>query len=452
MFGKASWLLIILLNFQLTHTGSVHPTTPGLELPASHSTLDALAQSTTRASQRRRATPLWPGSRFTELDRARALARGLRFIYRTALNRRNFADYGSDYLWCFYTLSTVVRDESLKRTARRMGVERALRWRHLHRSLPRNADAGTITDYAFGSDAADGFNVRDERLKEQIRRAAPRYTARDYLLFDPRTEPPPFDVPDECAYDGATNARGSRVCRVCHRPLKMRSRYDVWYDALITAYSGDHYGVELGAHYVDVLKWLPTLRPYRGSENGANPDFYDTVYAVTHIIYTLNNYSQYRLSPALLPQEYQFLKSTLREAIAQNDADMLGEVMDSLRAFGLTSESTDMRAAMEHYISHQNSDGSWGRMDEADIYDRYHPTWNAIAGLSEYEWRVGEGLSFPEVRPLLERWNHENAAPLPAPSVSEYKPGYNVSQTRSRRRLLWYGKAQSNNSFNRTRS
>jgi hypothetical protein len=434
MFGKARWLLIILLNFQLTHAGSGYPTTPGFELLSSHSTRDALVKSITRSPQRRCATPLWPGSRFTDLDRARALARGLRFIYRTALNRRNFADYGSDYLWCFYTLSTAVRDESLKRTARRMGVESALRWRRLHHSLPRNADAGTITDYAFGSDAADSLNVRDERLKEQIRRASPRYTARDYLLFDPHTEPPPSDVPDECEYDGTANPRGSRVCRVCHRPLEMRSRYDVWYDALITAYSGDHYGVELGAHYVDVLKWLPALRPYRGSENGANPDFYDTVYAITHIIYTLNNYSQYRLSPTLLPQEYQFLRSILREAIAENDADMLGELMDSLRAFGLSSESPDMRAAMEYYISHQNSDGSWGEMDEEDIYDRYHPTWNAIAGLSEYEWRVGEGLSFPEVRPLLERWNHEDAAMLPTPLASEYKPGRNVSQIGPRSR------------------
>jgi len=294
-----------------------------------------------------------------------------------------------------------------------MGVERALHWRRLHRSLPPNANAATIIDYTFGSDAADSLNVRDERLKEQIRRAASSHTTLDYLLFDPLVEPPPVDVPDECKYDRAANPRGSLTCRVCKRPLKMRSRYDVWYDALITAYSGDRYGVKLGAHYADVLKWLPALRPYRGSENGANPDFYDTVYAVTHIIYTLNNYSQYRLSPTLLPQEYQFLKSNLREAIARDDADMLGEFMDSLRAFGLTSKDPDMRVGVEYYLSHQNRDGSWGKLNEEDIYDRYHPTWNAIAGLSDYEWRAGEGLSFPEVRPLLERWNLENAAMPP---------------------------------------
>jgi squalene cyclase len=178
----------------------------------------------------------------------------------------------------------------------------------------------------------------------------------------------------------------------------------VWCDALIVTYSGDHYGVELGAHYADVLKWLPAMRPYRGSENGTNPDFFDTVYAVTHIIYTLNNYNQYRQSPILLPAEYQFLKSNLREAIKGDDPDMLGEFMDTLRAFGLTSEDPDIRAGMGYLLSHQNRDGSWGK---TYIRNRYHPTWNGISGLSEYAWRAGEGLSFPEIKPLLERWNRE---------------------------------------------
>jgi hypothetical protein len=360
---------------------------------------------------------LWAGSRFTALDRARALRRGLRFIYRTSLDRRNFADYGGDYLWCFYSLSVAVQDKRLSLMTHRMGVERAGQWRRLHRSVPPDADAGTIADLVFGSDAADSLGVRDERLKEQIRRAAPGFTARDYLLFDPLTEAPPVDVPEDCEYDGAINPRGSHTCHRCQRPLQMRSRYLVWYDALITAYSGDRFGVKLGAHYADVLGWLPSLRPYRGNERGANADFYDTVYAVTHIVYTLNNYSQYRLSPRLLPQEYQFLKDNLREAIAEGDADMLGEFMDSLRAFGLTSDDAVIRAGMEYYLSHQNADGSWGKVAAKDIYERYHPTWNAVAGLSEYAWRLGEGLSFPSVRPLLERWQAESASP-PAVRVS----------------------------------
>lgn len=355
------------------------------------------------APARGQSRALWPGSRFTEADRKRAVMRGLNFIYRTARDKRNFEDYGHDYLWCFYSLSAAVRDPFVRREARRMGMERARFWRRNHRAVPVEADAGTIANLAYGADAADSLGVFDPELKRQIRRAAPRFKARDYLLFDPRVEPPPADVPDECGRCGALNGRGSEVCYVCHSPLVMRTRYDVWYDALITAYVGERSGVPLGARYADVLKWLPTLRPYRARPADAGEEFHDTVYAITHIVYTLNNYSQSKLSPRLLPQEFEFLKTNLKAAIETDDADMLGEFMDSLRAFGVTTDDPLMRTGMEYYLTHQNPDGSWGDTEEKDIYMRYHPTWNAVAGLSEYNWR-GEGLSFPEVRPLLEQW------------------------------------------------
>jgi hypothetical protein len=317
----------------------------------------------------------------------------MRFIYKTALDERNFEQYGGDYLWCFYSVGASVKDAGLRRLARRMGRERARAWRREHRALPGDADAVTLLDFAFGNDAADSLGVGDGgRLKAQLRRAAEGFKAEDFMLFDPAGEPPPVDVPGSCEFDATLSPRGSKACRRCGRPLKMRSRYDIWYDALITAYTGERAGVRLGAAYADVLKWLPSLRPFRGREGGANAEFYDTVYAVTHVVYTLNDYGQYRLSPERLPQEFEFLRSNLHEAIAQDDADMLGEFMDSLRAFGLMENDPEMRAGMEYLLQRQNADGSWGDVRERDIYQRYHPTWNAVAALSEYSWR-GYGLS-----------------------------------------------------------
>jgi hypothetical protein len=359
----------------------------------------------TRAASRKisRGQPLWPGSRFTEAARARAILRGLKFIYRTALKPQNFRDYGQDYLWCFYSLSAAVRDVEVQRMARQMGMERARAWRRAHRFVPADADAATISNLAYGNDAADSLGVHDDKLKAQLKRVAVYFKARDYLLFDPLHEPPPDNVPDECPRCGASNSRGSKVCLICKTPLVLRTRYDVWYDALITAYVGERSGINLGARYADVLKWLPTLRPYRATPQSAGEEFHDTVYAITHIVYTLNNYSQYRLDPRLLPQEFEFLKTNLKAAIDDNDTDMLGEFMDSLRAFGLKTSDPLIRVGMEYYLSHQNRDGSWGDVLEKDIYLRYHPTWNAVAGLSEYSW-TREGLSFPEVKPLLEEW------------------------------------------------
>jgi hypothetical protein len=332
--------------------------------------------------------------------------RGLRFVFRTARSPDAFAENGSDYVWWFGAISNTVRGERLRQLARGMALGCAHRWRQTHRALPADADAETIADFVSGADAAEALGLRDGRLKEQLRRAASRFSARDYLDFDPLKEAPPADVPDECEYDGADdNPRGARLCHVCKRPLAMRTRYDVWYDALVTAYTGDHYGVTLGAHYFDVLKWLPVLRPYGAVGRGTDTEFMDAVYAVTHVVYTLDDFWTYRLDPRLLPREYQFLRAGLPKAVAARDADMLGEIMDSLKSFGLDDSDRLIRKGTEFLLAHQNRDGSWGDVGD-DAYDRYHATETAVNGLCQYALRR-EGLSLPEAEPLLKRWAQE---------------------------------------------
>ena len=354
---------------------------------------------------REQGRPLWPGARFTVEERERAIERGMRFVYRTAQSPSNFDDYGSDYVWWFGALSNTVRDERLRQLARGMALECARRWQETHRTLPSDADAETIADFVSGGDAVESLGLLDDQLKEEIRRAAPRFSARDYLAFDPTREPPPADVPDECEYDGASNPRGAKFCRVCKRPLAIRTRYDVWYDALVTTHEGDRYGVTLGAHYTDVLRWLPVLHPYSAVGRGTDIEFMDAVYSITHVVYTLNDYWAYRLDPRLLPQEYKFLKADLPKAVAVRDADMLGEIMDSLKSFGLDDSDPLIRRGTEFLLAHQNRDGSWGDVGD-DAYDRYHATETAVNGLCEYDWRR-EGLSFPQAEPLLKSWAKE---------------------------------------------
>jgi hypothetical protein len=394
--SKRRLAVSFLLSALVTFCTSLASASPPLRISAARA--QPLRATVKRKAGRGRA--LWRGSRFTEEDRARAVRRGLRFIYRTALDRENFRGYGSDYLWCFYTVSAGVSDEGVRRLARQMGLERARAWRRSHRALPEGVSADELIDFAFGSDAADSLGLRDDALKAQIRRAAARFTATDLMLFDPSSEPPPSDVPEACEFDHTENARGAKVCRRCGRPLRMRTRQDVWYGALITAYVGEHFGVKLGASYGDVLKWLPALRPYRGSEGGANAEFYDTVYALTHVVYTLNDYGQMRLPARLLPEEFAFLRSNLREAVREGDADMLGEFMDSLRALGLTDADPEIRAGTDYLLAHQNADGSWGDAREKDIYLRYHPTWGGVAALCDYAWRA-TGPSPAKLRLLL---------------------------------------------------
>lgn len=337
------------------------------------------------------------------IKRQRAIRKGLEFIYQLACDPQTIADYGSDLLNCFYFISATSRDAELRRMARRMGKERALAWRLIHPTLPRKADADDLADLMHGSYAATRLGVDCANLKAGMQRAVPRFPASDYLWFDPDTEPPPGDIPEACEC-GALNPRGRKVCRKCRRRLQMMSRYWIFMDALTRSYTGEKYGILMGASYRSVIKWLPHMRPYHGSYDESKGEFYEQIYAITHVVYTLNDYSVYRLSTRWLPQEYEFLKTGLGQAIEMNDAEMTGEIMDSLRAFGHTSRHPLIRAGMEYLLAEQNADGSWGDLDTEDIYQRYHPTWTAIDGLREYRWR-GERLNFPKLLPLLESMN-----------------------------------------------
>ncbi|MDQ1613452.1 MAG: hypothetical protein QOG00_3383 [Pyrinomonadaceae bacterium] len=335
-------------------------------------------------------------------ERARAVRRGLEFIYAVACEPQHFAEYGSDLLNCFYFIAATSRDATLGRAARRMGRARARQWRRERPAVPPDPDADTILDYLHGSLAADYLGYSDPRLKQQLARAAACFSSRDYLSFDPLTEPPPSDVPAECEGCGLWNERGRKRCRKCGKGLAQMSRYLVWYDALTRAYTGECYGVTASGRFADVFGWLPAMRPYRGREGGHNPDWYDEVYAVTHIVYTLNDYDLYQLSPRWLPAEFAFLKESLPESIATDDPEMAGEIIIALKAFKLGDDHPLIREGMDYLLACQNADGSWGDPEADWIYARYHSTWTALDGIRDHAWR-GTRLRFPNLKPFLLR-------------------------------------------------
>ena len=344
------------------------------------------------------------------LARDQAIRRGLAFIYSTAHDAEIFEEWGHDLLGCFHCIASTSKDAELAKLARKFGQERARQWRRNNPAVPKDANANMIADLVFGTVAANHFGIDDKTLKPQIQKAAKNFTGPDYYWFDAATEPPPSDVPMDCDC-GAYNKRGRKTCSSCKKPLEMYSRYGIYVDALTRTYFAERLGVTLGSRYLDVIKWVPVLRPYRGRENGNNPDFYDSIYAVTHIVYTLNGYSVYKLNPSWLPDEYEFLRANLVEAIAIEDPDAMGEFLDALKSFGLTENHPLIRKGMNYLLETQNPDGSWGDVNAEDIYDRYHPTWTAIDGLREYAWR-GERLHFPRFMRLLERWANKSAKPI----------------------------------------
>jgi hypothetical protein len=344
--------------------------------------------------------PLWPGSKYTEADRDRAVERGVQFISKIASNPDDFKEWGHDLMWCFYSISSTAKNPKIREMTRSIGHELALEWRRNNPEPPVD-DAGELADYVFGTDAANRLGVPDgPAIHERIREAVARYSAADFLQFDPTREPPPSDIPNECPKCNEQNPRGCTRCLKCDTPLTFKSRYETWLDALITSYSGDVYGVNLGASYDDVLRWIKVMRPYASREKVGAQEAEHIAYAITHVIYTLNDYGKYRLSRNWLPQEFKFLVANLNEMARINDPETLGEFMDTLRALGMSEKDALIRVGVEYQLSHQNADGSWGDGDPKDAYKRYHSTWTAVDGLREYAFQ-GERVRRPELMKII---------------------------------------------------
>lgn len=337
--------------------------------------------------------------------RSVAIRRGVEFIYQRACEDDVFAQHGNDLVFCFAHVYRTAADQALKTMAKRMGRDRARLWRQRNKALASDIGPDELLGLIYGSYAADVLGVRDKAFKIQLADAASTFSAEDYFGFNPRLEAPPVDISDVCVCE-TQNPRGRTVCRRCNRPLERISRYWMWCYALIGTHLGDRYGFTLGARYSDVVEWLPLMRPYPSTRFDVDVDARDCLFALTHLVYTLNDYSVYRLSREWLPLEFQFMKQRLSEAIALQDVEMVGELLDALAAFGVSNRHIAVRQGKQLLLQEQRDDGSWGGGPGTDTYDRYHTTWTAIDGLREHQWR-GERLSFPRLARRIEQMNVE---------------------------------------------
>ena len=332
-----------------------------------------------------------------------SIKRGLDFIYRVASTTDGFDSYGSLLICCFALVGATSRRVSIRLLARSRAQKLAQRWSRLHPVVPPDVTADLVLDFVLVSYALGRLGLRHVALNKQIRTAAKRFSVQDLLGFNPVSEPPANDLPYPCAC-GLKNQRGRTFCKQCRRRLEIQSRYRVWMRALASAHLSGRCGIFFGARYLDVLEWLPTMRPYPAS--AADEDIEslrDAIYAVTHIVYTLNDYGTYRLSPRLLPREFAFLKANVASACERKDPEVLGELLDSLKAFGLRASHPLIMRGTGYLLAEQNEDGSWGDPDEENIRTRCHTTWTAIDGLRSYAWRGGR-LSRPEVTSMLKRF------------------------------------------------
>jgi hypothetical protein len=320
-----------------------------------------------------------------------AIERGFEFIHCFGNEEKSFASYGSFLICCFALLAATSHDAKLRNLGHIRAKQLLRRWRRAHPSLPDDADPDLLFDFILVRYAQGRLGIRNSFIRVRLNVLARKFSLVDLIGFDPRKEPPPDDLPYECDCK-FQNPRGRKTCKQCRRRLQMRSRYRVWMEALANTYVAEQSGVLFGATYADVLQWAPVMRPYPTAEMDEEV-LREAIYAVTHVVYTLNDYNTYRLSPRSLPAEFAFLKANVTAACARNDPEVLGELLDALKAFGLRGNDPLIIQGTKFLLESQNEDGSWGDPHEQNIRTRLHTTWTAIDGLRDFAWRLRGGAA-----------------------------------------------------------
>ena len=298
-------------------------------------------------------------------------------------------------MFCLASVATTARPKAIRDSARQLGVPVAHRWIELHRNTTMDGDAEHILGCMHGCYSCALLGVRDRSLELRLRRAGRRLSKRQMFGFDPRSEAPPANIPEPCS-QGHENRRGKNVCARCSERLSHSSKYWIWHAALVSSHVCECFGLKTGGRYHDLLSWIHKMRPYPPTHQYETDEHFESLYAVTHMVYTLSNYGTRRVSPRLLKPEVRHLHASLDSAIELGHCDAVGEIVAALMALGFDGRTRLIRRGWEFLVEAQRENGSWSD-PQTDDCTGWHPTWAAIDALRGYTWRGSEAK--PSISP-----------------------------------------------------
>jgi hypothetical protein len=285
-------------------------------------------------------------------DRPAAMLRGLAFLSDFALRDACWSECPADVAYMFFHLGTRSRQGDFTRRARTLARRSAMRWLGEHPRLPPGTDAEeALYGYAYGACTARGVGLDTRALCRDLRVWARTQRPRQVLGFDPKREPPP-------------------------------SAQD-WQYALVATHIAEGVGLRLRWSVRDIAAWRLAMQPYPRLRHRFTPTSESAFYAITHLVYVLNDYNLYALPRARFEAEAELLRAACAIGIDDDDVEAMGEAVDALLALGEPERDPLLSRARQTILALQNRDGSWGsRADEP--YTRLHKTWVALDGLTRY--------------------------------------------------------------------
>jgi hypothetical protein len=280
------------------------------------------------------------------------MLRGLAFLSDFALEGDCWSRCAPDVAYMFHHLATRSRQGDFTRRARALARRAASRWLEGHPRLPaRTAVDDAIYGYAYGACTAKLVGLDTRALCRDLAARGRTIGAREMLGFDPERQAPPS--------------------------------FELWQYAMVGTHIAESAGMRLRWSVRDLAAWRSAMQPYPRPRRRLTRATESAFYAVTHLVYVLNDYNLYALPRGRFEAEAQLLRAVCAIGIDLDDVEAMGEAVDALLALGEPERDPLIARARQRILALQNRDGSWGsRADKP--YTRLHKTWVALDGLTRY--------------------------------------------------------------------
>ena len=361
-------------------------------------------------------------SAFLEVKR-QAIVRGLDYLQRSGeamyRNRQLAAKHSADLLLPFYvpppTAAATPEERHAWRVATKLAGIYGAQVVKAAAQMPPRVPPAELLDLMQGLYSLECLGMAEPTVHAAVLERTAVWGAADFFKYDAATMEPAADLREVCMC-GARPPAGATECAQCRRQTIPMSKFDVWLEALVWSFHGCRMGIGLGACFFDVLRQVcrafGTLYPKRAKLS--EKDLHYLTYALTHVIYALNNFDERSLPPSLFPQSVpQFMREQLQKAIKADDPDLTGELLDCLKCLG-EGGSPAARRAERFLLSSQSAvDGGWVCKGEQDLFSRYHASLVAVAALMDHSYGA-HGPVFPRVIDVLPRWFCETGEAPPA--------------------------------------
>jgi hypothetical protein len=299
------------------------------------------------------------------------MLRGLAYLERFALSDACWTACAPDVSYMFFHLATRPNDAAVRDRSRAIALRAAARWCREERRVPKSVRAPDLLWWlAYGTYTPTKLGLDTRSFRRDLAAACKQYDAVDFFGFDPKRGPPSRKV----------------------------QRYRAWQDVLVGAHIAEALDLDVGCTVPDAVGWRPAMQPYPGAERGLRWNVWCAFYAVTHLVYVLDDYSRFRLPLRALAPERELVRAVCRRGIDRGDVEIMGESVDVLLAVGDTENDPLVVEARRRILALQNSNGSWGAPGD-EAYTRMHKTWVALDGLTRYDTRELVTPSFPRARP-----------------------------------------------------